>query len=171
VSEQPVVTRGNIHQSLVYWCFSKYWDVEKTCLIAKQLGIPAVEIVAPEHWPTLKKHGLVCSLASSHGFDKGMNNPKYWPMCHEKLRAAIDACAEFGFPNVITFTGFREDIPDDVGMKNCVEGFKQECAQAYMIRLEREDFEDYKQLSKLGAVINMSPEQFRTRFGYLITHK
>ena len=46
-----------------------------------------------------------------------MNNPKYWPMCHEKLRAAIDACAEFGFPNVITFTGFREDIPDDVGMK------------------------------------------------------
>src|SRR5258707_225608 len=31
VSEQPVVTKGNIHQSLVYWCFSKYWDVEKTC--------------------------------------------------------------------------------------------------------------------------------------------
>src|SRR5690348_5257628 len=77
VSQAPVVTKGNIHQSLVYWCFSKYWDVEKTCQIAKQLGIPAIEIVAPEHWPTLKKHGLVCSLASSHGFDKGMNNPKY----------------------------------------------------------------------------------------------
>jgi len=54
-----------------------------------------------------------------------MNNPKYWPMCHEKLRKAIDACAEFGFPNVITFTGFREDIPDDVGLKNSVAGLKQ----------------------------------------------
>jgi hydroxypyruvate isomerase len=124
VSQQPVVKKGDIRQSLVYWCFSKYWDVEKACQIAKQLGIPAIEIVAPEHWPILKKYGLVCSLASSHGFDKGLNNPKYWPMCHEKLRTAIDACAEFGFSNVITFTGFREDIPDDVGMKNCVEGLK-----------------------------------------------
>ena len=125
VSQPPVVAKGNIRQSLVYWCFSKFWDIEKTCQIATQLGIPAIEIVAPEHWPTLKKHGLICSLASSHGFDKGMNNPKYWPMCHEKLRKAIDACAEFGFPNVITFTGFREDIPDDVGQTNCVEGLKQ----------------------------------------------
>lgn len=125
VSQPPVVTRGNIRQSLVYWCFRKYWDVEQTCQIAKQLGIPAIEIVAPEHWPTLKKYGLTCSLAGSHGFDKGMNNPKYWPMCHEKLRAAIDACAEFGFPNVITFTGFREDIPDDMGITNCVAGFKE----------------------------------------------
>jgi hypothetical protein len=36
-----------------------------------------------------------------------------------------------------------------------------------MIRLEREDFEDAKQLAKLGAVIKMSPEEFRARFGYL----
>ncbi len=125
VSQAPVVTKGNIRQSIVYWCFKKYWTVEKTCQIANQLGIPAIEVVPVEDWPILKKHGLVCSLAVGHGFDKGMNNPKYWPMCHEKLRAAIDACADYGYPNVITFTGFREDIPDDVGMKNCVEGFKQ----------------------------------------------
>ena len=125
VAQTPAVTRGNIQQSIVYWCFKKYWTVEKTCQIANQLGIPAIEVVPVEEWPILKKHNLVCSLAVGHGFDKGMNNPKYWPMCHDKLPAAIDACAEFGFPNVITFTGFREDIPDDVGLKNCVEGFKQ----------------------------------------------
>jgi hypothetical protein len=49
-----------------------------------------------------------------------------------------------------------------------VDGEAFECAQAYMIRLEREDFEDAKQLAKLGAVINMSPEQFKARFGYLV---
>jgi 6-phosphofructokinase len=48
-----------------------------------------------------------------------------------------------------------------------VDGEAYECAQAYMIRLEREDFEDYKQLTKLGAVVNLSPEQFLARFGYL----
>ena len=48
-----------------------------------------------------------------------------------------------------------------------VDGEAFECAQAYMIRLEREDFEDAKQLAKLGAVIKMTSEQFRARFGYL----
>src|SRR4029079_1204877 len=32
---------------------------------------------------------------------------------------------ESGCPSVITCTGFRENIADDVGMKNCVAGFKQ----------------------------------------------
>ena len=37
-----------------------------------------------------------------------------------------------------------------------------------MIRLEREDFEDVKQLAKLAAVIKVTPDQFRARFGYLV---
>jgi 6-phosphofructokinase 1 len=45
------------------------------------------------------------------------------------------------------------------------EGF--ECACAYMIRLERGDFEDAKQLAKLAAVIKMTPDDFKKRFGYL----
>jgi 6-phosphofructokinase 1 len=41
-----------------------------------------------------------------------------------------------------------------------------ECARRYMIRLEPADF-DEPQLSKLAAVVNLSPAQFRQRFGYL----
>jgi len=48
-----------------------------------------------------------------------------------------------------------------------VNGESYECACAYMIRLEREDFEDVKQLTKLAGVIGMTPEEFRSRFGYL----
>jgi 6-phosphofructokinase 1 len=40
-----------------------------------------------------------------------------------------------------------------------------------MIRLEREDFEDSKKLSKLAAVIKMTPDEFRKRFGYLVSPK
>ncbi len=37
-----------------------------------------------------------------------------------------------------------------------------------MIRLEREDFEDAKQLAaKLAAVIKVTPDEFKKRFGYL----
>jgi 6-phosphofructokinase 1 len=49
-----------------------------------------------------------------------------------------------------------------------VDGEAYECACAYMIRLEREDFEDHKQLAKLAAVVHQTPEQFRERFGYLV---
>jgi len=49
-----------------------------------------------------------------------------------------------------------------------VDGEAFECAQAYMIRLEREDFEDAKHLAKLAAVIKQTPDQFKKRFGYLV---
>jgi ATP-dependent phosphofructokinase / diphosphate-dependent phosphofructokinase len=48
-----------------------------------------------------------------------------------------------------------------------VDGEAFECACAYMIRLEREDFENAKQLARLAAVVKMTPEQFKARFGYL----
>jgi len=124
-ADAPAATKGNINQSLVEWCYKKYWKFDELCRVAKQLGCASVELADPKDWPTLKKHGLVCAIATSHGFEKGMNNPDYHEMCIEKIRASIDACAEYGFPNVITFTGFREDIPDDVGAKNCVAGFKK----------------------------------------------
>lgn len=117
--------KSRIQQSIVQWCFQKHWKVEETCQVAKKLGCVSVELVDPKEWPTLKKHGLVCAIAGSHGFEKGMNNPKYQEMCIDKMRKAIDACADAGFTNVITFTGFREDIPDDVGLKNCVAGYKK----------------------------------------------
>ena len=118
-------TKGRINQSIAYWCFEQYWDVERFCQVASQLGCKSIELIEPKYWPKLQEYGLVCALHSSHGFDKGMNNPKYQQMCLQKLRDSIDVCAQFGFPSVITFTGFREDIPDDVGLANCVNGYKK----------------------------------------------
>ena len=122
---ETVAKNGRLNQSIVHWCFAKYWDVEKTCQIAQQLGCKSVELVEPKHWPMLKRYGLVCAIAGSHWFDKGMNNPKYHEMCLAKLREAIDACADFGFPNVITFTGLAETTAPDEGVKNCVAGYKR----------------------------------------------
>jgi 6-phosphofructokinase 1 len=49
-----------------------------------------------------------------------------------------------------------------------VDGEAYECALAYQIRLEREDFEDASQLARLAAVIKITPEEFKKRFGYLV---
>ena len=122
---KTTATKGRIKQSVVYWCYEKYWTIEKTCQIAKQLGCRSVELIEPKYWPMLKELGLVCALHVSHWFDDGMNNPKNHEMCIGKMRKSIDECAEFGFPNVITFTGFAGDISPEDGIKNCVDGYKK----------------------------------------------
>jgi hydroxypyruvate isomerase len=122
---EPRPLNGRIKQSLVHWCYSKYFDVDKMCQVASRLGCRSVELIAVEHWPTLKKYGLTCAIASSHGFVQGMNNPKYQDKCLDVLRTQIDHCADAGVPSVITFTGMCEDIPRDAGMDNCVNGYKK----------------------------------------------
>ena len=124
-SPAPVAGKGRVRQSLIYWCYQGYWPVEQMCQVARQLGCLSIELIDPQHWDTLKKHGLTCAIAGSHGFVQGMNNPKYQPQCVEILRKRIEQCADFGVQNVITFTGMREDIPADVGMDNCVNGYKE----------------------------------------------
>ncbi|MGH7940678.1 MAG: diphosphate--fructose-6-phosphate 1-phosphotransferase [Limisphaerales bacterium] len=49
-----------------------------------------------------------------------------------------------------------------------VAGEAYECACAYMIRLERDDFEDERKLGKLAGVVSLQPAEFRSRFGYLL---
>jgi hydroxypyruvate isomerase len=125
-AEEPTKLKGRIKHSLVNWCYKDYFpDFAAFCRQARALGCESLELCDPEQWPTLKEHGLKCAIAGSHGFVRGLNNPKYWDECTTKLRERIEQSAAFGCPSVITFTGMREDIPDDVGAKNCVTALKK----------------------------------------------
>ncbi len=135
------VTRGNINQSVVFWCFNvagDKWDIEKTCQVTKELGGKSVELCGPGAWPTLEKHGLKCAI-SPNGmpgapFVKGLNNPRYHEEVIATTKKAIDACADAGVERVIAFNGFKyrdaEDpdsgeIPLEEGAANCVKALKE----------------------------------------------
>ena len=49
-----------------------------------------------------------------------------------------------------------------------VNGEGYECARRYMIRLEKRDFENAEFRRQDGGAVNMTPEQFRERFEYLV---
>ncbi len=133
--------KGRVKQSIVFWCFNARgdkWSVEKTCEVAKELGCPSVEVIGPEHWPTLKKHGLVCALAPNGmpgmPFMRGFNNPEFHAENLERTGKMIDACAAAKFPSVISFVGYKWTNPDDPksaaitqddAFTNCVKGFKE----------------------------------------------
>ncbi len=127
---ERVVVNGRINQSVCDWCFVndcsvKPMTLEELARNSAAMGIKSVELVQPKDWNILKKHGLVCALAGSHGFVKGFNDKANHAMCIEKIKQAVDDCAAAGFPTVITFSGFRNGIPDDVGLENSVEGLKK----------------------------------------------
>jgi hydroxypyruvate isomerase len=123
------IQNKRIRQSVIHWCF-KPMTVDQLADLAVELGLRSVELVAPENWPGLKKRGLVCAITPSHGFAKGFARKEDHAACLEVLRNSIDQSAEAGFPNVITFSGFRKGISDDEGMKNMVDGLKQIVAHA-----------------------------------------
>src|SRR5688500_3835375 len=134
-AEQPTddpawkIARGRINQSVVHWCF-KPMPVEELARSAAAMGIKSVELIPPSDWAVLKKYGLTCAIAGSHGFVKGWNDKANWDFCAEKITQSVTAAADFGCKTVITFSGMRGALPagqegDEIGKKNFAEGIKR----------------------------------------------
>ncbi len=121
--QSRAVANGRIQQSVCKWCY-RGLSVDELCAAASALGLHSVELLGPESFATVKKHGLICALVNAHSIPRGLNNPEYQQDCLDKIRAAIEAASAAGFPNVITFSGNRDGIPDDVGLENCVEALQ-----------------------------------------------
>src|SRR5262245_31414170 len=123
------ITNGRINQSVVQWCF-KPMATEELARHTAALGMKSVELAPPSDWPMLKKLGLTCAIAGSHGFVKGWNHKENWDFCTDSITKAVNAAADFGCPSVITFSGMRGDLPagpegDEIGKRNFVEGIKR----------------------------------------------
>ena len=143
---EKLVKNGRIKQSIVFWCFNSTgdkWDVEKTCQVAKDLGVTSIEIIDPVHWPVLKKHGLTCAIAPNGmpgaPFMKGFNNPVYHDQLIATTKKTIEQCADAHVPSVISFVGYKwrdadnpksGEIPRDEAEKNCIKGLKEVAALA-----------------------------------------
>ena len=122
--QERVVKNGRIRQSVCQWCFGRI-PLEELAAAAKAMGLESIEILGPEAFPTLQEHGLSCAMTNSHGIPKGINDPANHEACLEAITVAIDATADAGFPNVITFSGNRNGMADSVGLDNCVAALKQ----------------------------------------------
>src|SRR4029078_1619727 len=123
------IAHDRIHQSVVQWCF-KPMGTEELARNAAALGMKSVELAPPSDCAILKKYGLTCAIASSHGFVRGWNQKENWDFCAESITKAVNAAADFGCPSVITFLGMRGNLPagpdgDEIGKKNFVEGIKR----------------------------------------------
>jgi hydroxypyruvate isomerase len=118
------VRAGRLKQSVCKWCFPKM-SVEELAVAGKDIGLVAIDLLGPNDFETVKKHGLVCSMVNSHPLSDGLCDPKYWDMALEKINEAIEATAKEGWRNVICFSGNARGIDRKTGMKNCAEALKK----------------------------------------------
>lgn len=120
---EKVVTKGRINQSVCKWCYKM--PLEQLAAVAKKLGLKSVELLNPNEIETVTKLGLQCAIVNSHNIPKGLNRKENWDECLEKIRTGIDAAAKFGCRNVICFSGNRDGMDADTGLKNCAEALKK----------------------------------------------
>lgn len=127
--------------SVAYWTLGLTewnWSFERICETAKDLGIEGIELLPPEFFPELARYGLKCALAANGmpdpPFARGVNNVKHHEEIIARTRQAIDECANYGFPNVIAFVGYKwldcmdpgsEEISRERAIENSVKALAE----------------------------------------------
>lgn len=128
-SMQPFLSsalKGNINHSVCSWTYS-FLPIEQLCKEVKKIGFSAIDLVGPKDWDTLKKSGIDSSMCNGAeiSLTKGWNDPQYHATLVENYKTHIDLVAKAGYKNLICFSGNRNGMDDDVGLKNTVAGLKK----------------------------------------------
>jgi hydroxypyruvate isomerase len=126
VKEKNPMLKGNINHSVCRWTYS-YLSLDELCIVAKDIGIKAIDLIGPKDWQTLKKHGLDSSMCNGAEINlvDGWNNPQFHATLVKNYTEHIEYVSKAGYKNLICFSGNRRGMDDETGMKNCVEGLKK----------------------------------------------
>lgn len=117
---------GNVRQSVSYWPFNDI-PLDKFCVAAREMGLQSIELLGPDDWPVLKKHGLDCAMPNGAelGLERGFNNPDYHDELVNNYEEMIPKVADAGFKRLICFSGNRDGMDEEEGLEHCVTGLKR----------------------------------------------
>ena len=129
---EPITTlKKNINHSVCRWTYN-HLSVEELCKVVTEIGFNAIDLCGPTDWPTLKKYDVFSSMCNGAEINlvNGWNDTQY----HEKLirnyTEMIPLVAAAGYKNLICFSGNRNGMANEVGLKNCADGLKKIMALA-----------------------------------------
>lgn len=134
-AEEKSGLKGRINHSVCKWCYDKV-PFDQLCAASKEMGITSIDLVDPPDFAEMKKHGLTTAMVSfptiagpqgekvgsiPHGF----NNPAYHDLLVKAYEPLLAESANAGFKKVICFSGNRNGMDEETGIKNCVIGLKK----------------------------------------------
>ena len=119
--------KGNINHSVCRWTYG-FLSVEELCKVANDIGIPAIDLMGPKDWPTLQKYNLyssMCYVAAGSSLTSGWNDKNNHAKLTQDYLETFPLMVKAGYKDVICFSGSRNGMDDETGLKNCVEGLQK----------------------------------------------
>lgn len=118
--------KGNVNHAVCHWPFNPM-SLEDLCIAIKKIGFNAIDLVGPDNWHILQKHGVECSMANGAdlGIVQGFNDKANHEKLFEGYAKVIPLVAKAGYKNIIAFSGNRNGMDDETGLQNCTEGLKK----------------------------------------------
>jgi len=119
--------KGNINHSVCQWTYG-FLSVEELCKVANDIGIPAIDLMGPKDWPTLQKYNLyssMCYVAAGSSLTSGWNDKNNHAKLIQDYLETFPLMVKAGYKDVICFSGSRNGMDDETGLKNCVEGLQK----------------------------------------------
>lgn len=124
--EKQLKLKGNINHSVCKWTY-QYLGLEQLCIEAKRIGIKAIDLVGPDEWDILKRHGLDSSMCNGAEINlvDGFAEPNFHQKLIDSYTEMIPKVAKAGYKNLICFSGNRRGMDDETGIANCVTGLQK----------------------------------------------
>ena len=126
----PAKLKGRINHSACRWCYGKV-ELDELCRAGKEMGLVAIDLLNPNEFEKVKKHGLVCSMVSNPvigglgGIGKAWNRVEHHDKLVQAYEQRIKETAAAGFERLICFSGNRAELDDEKGLENCAAGLKR----------------------------------------------
>jgi len=149
----PDNLKNNINHSVCQWCYGSI-PLEDLAKAAKEIGLKSIELLGPDKWDVVIKHGLTCAMAygSDLGLNKGFNDPSLHEKFLKDFTTNIPKAADAGLKSVICFSGNANGLSSEKGLENCAKGLEPlvKIAQKYNITMQMEllnskvDHKDYQ---------------------------
>jgi len=123
--------KGSLKQSVTRLTLGRL-PLDELSRVVKRIGISAIDHARPEHWPTLRAHGVDCSLCSgaAMGLEKGFGVVQHHDELVARYMEHIDLVAAAGYRSLECFAGNRNGMSPEEGMENAVAGLKRLLAHA-----------------------------------------
>ncbi len=149
----PDNLKGNINHSACQWCYNDI-PLEDLVVAAKKMGMGSIELLGPDGWAVVNKHGLTCAMGygTKIGLNKGFNDPSLHAELLKDYSVSIPKAADAGLKNIICFSGNTNGLSSEKGIENCAKGLEPvvKLAQKYNITMSMEllnskvDHKDYQ---------------------------
>ncbi|GAB3648281.1 TIM barrel protein [Echinicola sediminis] len=118
--------KGNINHSVCRWTYG-HLSLDELCVLIKDIGFSAIDLLGPKDWPVAQRHGVYSSMCNGAeiSLEEGFNHTEYHDTLIKNYTEMIPLVAKNGYKNLICFSGNRNGMDDETGLQNSVKGLQQ----------------------------------------------